>query len=187
MRQLDLEWFRQIHIGLHHDWLDPFFLLLSYTGLGQVQAIAILCLWAKQETKRFVVPLLLSEAVSGLLISPFLKNLVDRPRPSNLPWAHPQEAFLEHSFPSGHTITSFAIATTACLMLWATKYRKLSMLLFIWPVLVGVSRIYRGVHWPSDVVGSLFGGVIAGIVVYLALPDSDNAAAQQVLEHNEAN
>ncbi len=57
------------------------------------------------------------------------------------------------SFPSGHTAGAFLFA-----VLIGHAYRDLQAALFVWASLVGVSRVYLGVHYPSDVLaGSLLG------------------------------
>lgn len=151
-RQADLELFRIVHIGWRHPLLDPLFWVLSYTGLGQVQLLAAAAvLWRSPKARRFWPHLAGAFAVSGLLNS-LLKDLFGRERPSLLVWSQPQEPFQYASFPSGHTVTSFALAAFAWLML---RHRsRWSWLLMVWALGVALSRIYRGVHWPSDVLAA---------------------------------
>jgi|SRR5690606_2446976 len=74
-----------------------------------------------------------------------------------------------HSFFSGHAANSFAIATFVVLVL--REKTKWAYLIFIWPLLFSYSRMYLGVHYPSDIlVGTLVGILIAYLVykyVYL--------------------
>ncbi|WP_295814949.1 phosphatase PAP2 family protein [uncultured Nitratireductor sp.] len=90
---------------------------------------------------------------SGALVSYTLKNYYERPRPD----------IVEHldvihtaSFPSGHaTVTTVAYLTLAALVTrffpdWRVRLYVLAVAVFV-SFLVGVSRVYLGVHWPSDV------------------------------------
>jgi len=57
----------------------------------------------------------------------------------------------DYSFPSGHTSASFAIATTI-----AFNMPRLSIVAFILAFAIGISRIYLGVHYPTDVMAGMF-------------------------------
>lgn len=71
------------------------------------------------------------------------------------------EAFMGNSFPSGHTTTIFLIVGVLCLHRFPLSF-KLAMLGLA--VLVGMSRIACGVHWPLDVLGGAFGGWLAAVL-----------------------
>jgi undecaprenyl-diphosphatase len=161
--------FRAIHIDMHREWLDPLFWLLSYSGLGQVQAILIIALLYWKNTKFYVLPLLTTLFVAGLPVSQGVKLLIPRDRPSNLMFAVPQEEFLARSFPSGHSTTSFAIAFMLWLLTRKKEHAWIGKVAIGWAALVGLSRIYRGVHWPTDVLAGAFAGLFAASLVYLVL------------------
>lgn len=168
--QWDNQVFRAINVGLHQTWLDPFFLVLSYTGLGQVQALLILLLLLGKETKRWVVPLLSAETVAGFLFADVIKHfLIHRDRPSNLAFALPQEPFYANSFPSGHASTSFAIAFMLVLLSRNGVKPWVGWVALFWAILVGLSRIYRGVHWPTDVLGGASVGMAGAGLCYWVL------------------
>lgn len=65
-----------------------------------------------------------------------------------------------YSFPSGHTAIFFAIAMA---IFYFNK--KWGIVSFIIAILVGISRIYVGVHWPIDIVAGAIIGIISGIIV----------------------
>ena len=186
--EFDQAAFRAIHIGLHRDWLDPVFWVVTSTGLGWVQAILILLIPLlvdlRHEIRRMsfgkavlscwknpafaVLPLLTTTAVSGIFFAQGVKRLIaERDRPSLLSWAHPQEGFRYDSFPSGHTTTAFAIAFMLFFLTWKTDKAWAGRYALVWATLVGISRIYRGVHWPTDVLGGVFAGLMSSTLVFL--------------------
>lgn len=168
----DMGAFRAIHLRLHSAFLDPLFFILSWSGLGWIQFVASMLLWLREETKRFVAPLLWVIVVSGVPVAQGVKYAMMRDRPSYLFFAHPQEPIHTRSFPSGHTTTSFAIAALLLLMTWRTPNAKWAWLALVWAALVGVSRIYRGVHWPTDVLAGICAGVFSACLVYLLMPSA---------------
>lgn len=189
--QFDQDAYRAIHIGLHRDWLDPLFWIVSSSGLGWVQAIVVLILpvlashrrgellhpgrslfrgaWQSWRDPIYLVgPMLFAIAFSGLVLSGVLKKmLIERERPSNFSFAHPQETFYYNSFPSGHTTTTFAVAFMLLFVTWDTPHRRWGRGAMVWACLVGFSRIYRGVHWPTDVLGGVFAGLVSACLAYL--------------------
>lgn len=111
-------------------------------------------------------------AALGVLARLGLSILVREPRPAEIFRAVAVGGF---SFPSGHTVTSALIAGALAFLLsrllptrWA---RTAAVLLGLWALLVGLSRIYLGVHWLSDVVaGWLFAA--AALTLLVARPTS---------------
>lgn len=96
-----------------------------------------------------------------------LKYLIDRPRPyvTYPDRVHPYSYEDSPSFPSGHTATAFALATSLSL-----RYPKWYVIApsAIWACSVGVSRMNEGVHYPSDVLtGALLGAGFAVANVYI--------------------
>ncbi|MFN3684721.1 MAG: phosphatase PAP2 family protein [Fimbriimonadaceae bacterium] len=165
VRDADFALLRAIHLGWRSSLLDPLFWVLSYTGLGQIQLAALaLAAWRRPAVRPRLPYLLGAFAASGILNS-VLKDLFDRERPSLVAWTLPQEPFRFGSFPSGHTVTSFALAVCAALML---RDRR-GWPLILWAVGVALSRVYRGVHWPSDVLAAAaLGSVVGAAFAWLA-------------------
>jgi undecaprenyl-diphosphatase len=114
--------------------------------------------------RHYIVPLLGVWLISGL-VNTAIKHTVQRNRPSLLPFAMPQEGFKYNSFPSGHTVTSFAIAGLILIWTWNGPKRWLGCLAIFWATLVGFSRIYRGVHWPSDVLAAAVLGLLTAVLM----------------------
>jgi membrane-associated phospholipid phosphatase len=103
-------------------------------------------------------------AIFATLWSHGMKNLFATMRP---PAVLPEGSyhligpmFEQNSFPSGHTTTIFVLAGLICLQ---HLENRLKLLLLMLAVLVGLSRIACGVHWPVDVLGGMFGGWLAAV------------------------
>jgi len=184
----DVAIFRAIHLGWHGPIADVFFSILSWIGLGHIQAIACFCFLASRRNRRFAWPLVVTIIVSGVAVAQVAKQLIERERPSHLNFAVPQEAWLYDSFPSGHTATSFGVA----IMLWMLTTRRAGQrwwgpVATLVALAIGLSRIYRGVHWPTDVLGGALGGVFSAALVYLVYDrlgkiESDDSGADEIQE-----
>ncbi len=107
----------------------------------------------------------------GNLLTLILKHLIARPRPSGTE-AVRLVSESNFSFPSGHALGA-VIAAGALWWLWRTERlpHRLAAAIVLTPfaVLVGFSRIYLGVHWPSDVYAGYAVGLVWVVVVWLVL------------------
>ncbi len=108
---------------------------------------------------------------SGLLVSHLLKAVFDRPRPDLIP--HEVTVFTP-SFPSGHAMMSAVVyLTLAALVARLMRRRRLKLYAMsvaaVFTLLIGLSRVYLGVHWPTDVLaGWTAGGLWALLCWFLA-------------------
>ena len=153
--------------SFHHPVLDYFFIL--FTNLGDGIMALIICSLALlfYRKKIYALSLLYAFIISGLLAQ-LLKRMVDAPRPK-LYFANGEfTQFIEgikiatqHSFPSGHTATAFAIATVIMIVM---KSRKWQLQILAITTLVGYSRIYLGQHFLLDVLVGAIIGCLSGIV-----------------------
>ena len=105
------------------------------------------------------------------LVSTVLKGLFDLPRPAGVltdgSFYRIGEALLYKAFPSGHTLTAFAIASALYFSVGKDKRAPL-MLLFLLATLVGLSRSAVGAHWLTDVLGGAGVGIWCGMLGALA-------------------
>ncbi len=103
-----------------------------------------------------------------LLFTELVKEIVQRVRPSNDVEVNHLIRVLKrpsnYSFFSGHASNSFALTTFLFLVL--RKHYKGIALLFIWPLLFIFSRLYVGVHYPSDILVGTAVGILFAFVFY---------------------
>ena len=175
----EIELFRSIHLGAKSPLLDFVSLLFSWSALGWFPPLVAVLLAFNKRTRGYTAPILLSSLLGGLILVHAIKDAMPRPRPSNLSFAQPMEEHRQSSFPSGHTTLAFCTATSAFYVARRTGRQKVGAVLFPWAALVGWSRIYRGVHWPSDVVAGACIGILVGSVVDLALSRFGGGGGEQ--------
>ncbi|NLL24802.1 MAG: phosphatase PAP2 family protein [Spirochaetales bacterium] len=128
-----------------------------------VIAIVLLVFWNINKQKGFA---LYMNVLTSVLIMGILKAVVRAPRPfvvlDDIAGKRMGTA-TGYSFPSGHTTTAASFYTSLALLL---KKRICSIIAAIMIVLVGVSRLYLGVHWPNDVFAGLLIGVSISFLLY---------------------
>jgi undecaprenyl-diphosphatase len=116
--------------------------------------------------------LLLAATVGGFLMCTVLKERFDRPRPEVVP--HKSQV-MTSSFPSGHSLNSAVVYLTLGSLLaglsreWRLKIYFFGVALLL-TFLVGLSRVYMGVHYPTDVLAGWFAGLawalLCGLVAH---------------------
>ena len=149
--------------GVRTGWLDTSALMLAVLGRYPVAGVPLVGV----TLLLFVLRQRADAAMVGLSLVPMLlvqvlKEAVERPRPDYLLLGPDPVGF---SFPSGHTVYGFLVGgmliyLTGKLVPWPVLRRGVQTALILWILAMGASRVYLGVHWPSDVIGGfLFGGV----------------------------
>ena len=118
------------------------------------------------------IAVLATSIVGAQLVSGVIKHLVQRPRPDLV--SH-EAAIYSASFPSGHTLMATVVYITFALLLaadFADRRVREYLLASAWLVAfaVGASRIYLGVHWPSDVLAGWSLGALWMLAMRRFLP-----------------
>ncbi len=136
--------------------------LATRLGEGWILVLIVVPALYIYDRKNFYRHLVLLSAVllATGLVGRVIKSLVDRPRPlkemADLIDSHRVvlhvlgKPLREFSFPSGHTLTAFSAATFL-----SYQYRRYALLFMFAALLTGLSRIYMGAHFPSDVLGGM--------------------------------
>ena len=135
-------------------------------GLVVLSVIGFLALQARYRTAFFIFV----TAATGEIVSYAMKSLFDRPRPTVVP--HLREAF-SSSFPSGHAMQSAIIYLTLGAMLMRISEGRLTKIYcctmaMLLTFLVGVSRVWLGVHYPTDVLAGWIIGLFWASLCWLA-------------------
>lgn len=116
--------------------------------------------------RRYGAALFLGVAAGGsLVLQATMKLFFARPR-QQLPWA---QVLPDYSFPSGHTMNAIIFYVAVALIAWSVFGRRLGLAAVVVAIAValavGVSRIYLGYHYLTDVVGGLLAGIAWLLVV----------------------
>ena len=136
-------------------WRIPF-LIITYSGtVYMMAALTLFAIWRGYPRLSLRI---FCGGVSALVLTQLLKLLVERPRPSvAFSSVIVREKLLTgFGFPSTHT----AMATVMALLLLIWLPQKWRWFAVVWIVLLGLSRVYLGVHAPLDVVGGFAAGVM---------------------------
>ncbi|MCC6094790.1 MAG: phosphatase PAP2 family protein [Eubacterium sp.] len=160
---------------LRFDWLTPIMKCVSAFGFfGWVVLTVLFLLFRKTRNVGKVCAVSLS--IEAVLVNLVMKLVIARVRPFNaFDFLNPIGKLpTDYSFPSGHTANSFAVALVALHML----PKKAGIPLVVLASLVAYSRLYLGVHYPSDVIcGFLVALIISQVVWYLMVRKPERAAA----------
>ncbi len=143
-------------------WLEEAVRDITALGSTPILVIAVLAVAGFLMLAKAWRPAIFTLVASGggLILSPLLKEVIDRPRPDLVP--HGNTVFTS-SFPSGHSMLSAIVYFTLAALIarlikrrWLKGYALgVAMVLIL---LVGTSRVYLGVHWPSDVLAGWAAG-----------------------------
>lgn len=149
--------------------LDRFFVFMSAVGYqwGVVPADIALTL-VLLALRRWREATFAGASFAGsALLNLATKQFFQRERPALWESIAPEHTF---SFPSGHAMGSATLAMVVALLCWHTRWRwPVAALAALFALTVGASRIYLGVHYPSDILGGWAAGIAWVSGVYLVL------------------
>jgi len=155
-----LQWFAQYR----NPTLDAVMIEITFLGTGTVVlmivAISGMFLWLTKH--KYSALLLLISTIGGILLNNLLKTGFGRPRPQIMEWGARASSW---SFPSGHAMSAAVVYGTVAYLAARLQQRHLHRVVTllcaaVLIVLISISRLYLGVHYPSD--------VLAGVVIGLA-------------------
>ena len=158
------------YVSLFGDW--P-----SHVAFGLL-LLAIAWMRDSKKWTRIFLAMLIAMSLAGVTGN-VIKRTIPRPRPSvhtDMRWGGPRFSSKYHSFPSGHVDASTAFFCTLFL-----ANRRIGLACFLIPILIGVSRMYLGAHYLSDVVCAAVLGIFCALIVahFLLLPIANRKSAIQ--------
>lgn len=148
-------------------------IMLGFTKVGEVWAMIALSLLiiCYLKLKRLNIETLffaLTMILSGTL-NPLLKNVFDRERPTLLRLID----ISGFSFPSGHAMGSTAFFSSIMYIVFRASKRSMKPYLtgicVIFILMISTSRVYLGVHYPTDIIAGIIGGIVCILLAQLML------------------
>lgn len=143
-------------------WLEEAVRDITALGSTPILVVAVLAVAGFLMLAKAWRPAIFTLAASGggLILSSLLKEVIDRPRPDLVPHGN---IIFTASFPSGHSMLSAVVYLTLAALVTRLIERKrlkgyVLAVAIILTLAVGVSRVYLGVHWPSDVLAGWAAG-----------------------------
>lgn len=173
LERLDHAAFRALYFGTRNrvfNVLMPFLSIVANRGAIHLIVGALLFGLGNNATRRAGAAMLISTGIAGILAEGTIKFIWKRKRPFMVmddvkPLVPSKRLLHRPSFPSGHAAGYMAAATAAVIFLPAFWYIAIPI-----AVLGSFSRIYNGVHFPSDVIAGMAIGVATAFGVAAFMP-----------------
>jgi len=179
----DRKWALAIHRDVTTSAFTWFLIGVTYigTGYGIAVVIVLMTFWLLGKHHWRTGLILACDAIAANLLVGVLKQYVQRPRPRLFDEITRPETW---SFPSGHALSAMAVyGGIGAVLITLNPARRLPILVatVVWIFLIGLSRVYLGVHWPTDVLAGYAAGVPLLIVTVhlLHLKDAEDRGARR--------
>ncbi len=162
----ELDFLNFIADNMHGGIWDSIFVFLTHLGdAGIIWIFITILMLLSKKTRVAGIASAISLIFMFISVNVVIKPLFDRVRPfaadTSLLRAVLVELPTDGSFPSGHTAAGFASSTAVF-----CRNKKLGIFMYILAALIGISRLYLCVHFPTDVIFGALGGIVLGIAGY---------------------
>ncbi len=189
--ELDRKIFLELNSSFRDPWLDQLMMFLTTTTAWIPLYLFLIYLLIRHYRKQtwlillaIGLTILFADQVTSSVMKPFFERL----RPSHEPTIAERVYIVNQyrggkfGFASSHAANTFGIAT---LMWLALKvYRPWIAILFLWPLLVGYTRIYLGVHYPGDIVVGFFIGFLSAVAAFFLMTLLKNFIERRSVAHS---
>ena len=171
-----MEWFFEldgnillyIQEYLRSDFMTPIWKFITALGnAGWFWILLTIILLIPKKTRRIGVASAIALFIGSLITNVALKNIVARTRPYEVVEGLNLLVGKAHdfSFPSGHSCASFASAFA----IYKTAPKKYGIAALILASLIAFSRLYVGIHYPTDVIAGIIIGIVSAVISVLII------------------
>jgi membrane-associated phospholipid phosphatase len=163
----DIDLLRKINLHRNRS-LDNFFIIITDYAAPLAYSIPLFilvyALYKKNKVLKYKSFFIIQSTVMVLVVATVLKHLINRPRPFvTYPFIEKMSTGSSPSFPSGHTSDAFTLAISLSIAFprWYVIFPS-----FLWAITVGYSRVHLGVHYPSDIMASVFIAILSSGLIW---------------------
>ncbi len=153
---------------LRYNFMTPVWKLITLFSEGGFFWIGLCVLFLIfKKTRKIGIVMAIAIIVNALLVNVCIKNVVARVRPYDAfdDIIRLIEIQKDYSFPSGHTSVAFS-SVMAMQLAVEKKQKRYVIVAWILACCIGFSRLYLGVHYPSDVLGGALIGTMSALIAY---------------------
>jgi len=166
IQSLDYEAFHVINnLASSLSWLNPIIIFFAEYAIFALAVLMILLWVAKPHMRKTLIAAFIAFVLAAILAK-ISGQFFSHPQPFANPDLAPVHQLISkkigNAFPSDHTAAAFAV----CVTLFIGSKAKGKFLYIILALLMGISRIWVGVHYPSDVLAGILIGTLTALIVY---------------------